>query len=430
MILTAFFSTFPDLLPDDRSGKWMDLGHQLGRPQTMSSAIERSSLTTAWIAQFRREHVHLAHAFLRMLRLVPLAEFEEGIIEGIRTVCDRTNGKIALFAVDKDPDGQSRMASSAGKIGYTLTNQERFDPRRIRVNPSLESMREERIKHLILIDDLIGTGSRVNKFWNRWASKSLKSWLSYQKCKIWVVAFAGHEQGIERILKRITYLDHESFILALPVISDPPFADKVLRLCDHYGRMTAKDRAARGVGGLMSHIIFQHGCPNNTPSFLWSRGSNWRPLFPNRAIPPELHRCFNDSDEESRHPESLWGVGQYRLALNLLEAKHEGARARSRLALLTVLGLLAKRLPPARLSEFMTISQSQIRSVLERLRRAGLTDSDSKLTSFGYDLLGRVRNDGSNLPVGRSSDEALQFYYPVQYFGVQRASSNEPEQDP
>jgi len=385
-------------------------------------------ISRQWLRQFRRDDFAAAEALLNSLRLVPFAEFEEAIAIAVRNICDKTAGRLAVFPVDKDFDGTSRRPSSAAKIGYTLTNLERVIPRRVRVQPSEESMRKEKVKHIVLVDDVFATGSRITRFWNRWATKTLKSWLSYHACELWIVAFAAHECGIERILDRVTYLDrqHIRTTLALPSVANYPNS-AIYRVCDEYGKSTGKSGAARGVGGTMSPVIFQHGCPNNAPAILWASGKGWRGLFPDRGIPPELYPCFGDVDDGTRNAEILWDAGQYRLALEILNAAQYGKKSRNYQLLLAVLGLLARRMAVADLPQLMTVSAARIQTAIGRAQKWGLVDNASKLTPFGLDILARVRRSSRSDDVTvHATAYAIDRYYPFQYFGVQRKSSNEP----
>lgn len=291
----------------------------------MATPLASHPKARAWIKQFRAEHRTAADSFLDQLRLVPFVEFEETLTSLVDQICADVQGLVAVFPIDRDVEGISRRPSSAGLIGYLLTNLERVNPRRIRVMPSQESMRCDKVKHIVLVDDLCGSGRRIEDFWNHWATETLKSWLSYGVCKLWVVAFAVHENGVQRILNRITYLDRSRVRSALQMPAVAQYSsDTIYRLCDVYGKCTSKSRASRGFGGSMSPVIFQHGCPNNAPAILWASGRHWVPLFPSRGIPPALYGCFGDTEEGTRNAEILWNAGQYKLALEIINAAQFG----------------------------------------------------------------------------------------------------------
>jgi hypothetical protein len=382
-----------------------------------------------WLSQFKIADVRGAEALVRHLRLVSFAEFEEGIATEIERLYADTSGRIALFPVDKKPGGEARLPSSADRIGYTLTSLERRFGDRLRVRPSIESMRAEKMKHVILVDDFVGTGGRVIKYWNSWASPSLKSWLSYHKMQLWLLVYAAHDGGAEKIIHRITYLSAASLRCAIPLPRIYTFPnERVLDICDSYGKLTGKPKAARGVGGLMSPIIFQHGCPNNAPAILWANGRGWKALFPNRAVPPELYPCFGDTQPGTRNAELLWKTGQYRLALELINSAYTTDKAKRQQTLLVILGLLARRRRVVDLPKLMTIETRIIESIVRGATRSGLLDAHGSVTDFGFDLLSRARRGHRGIsPKIEGARHAIESYYPKQLFGVQRKSSNEPE---
>jgi hypothetical protein len=69
-----------------------------------------------WIGQFGPEHRATAESLLNQLRLVPFVEFEQSIASLIDIICLETTGLIAVFPVDRDLEGNSRLPSSAGRI--------------------------------------------------------------------------------------------------------------------------------------------------------------------------------------------------------------------------------------------------------------------------------------------------------------------------
>lgn len=59
----------------------------------------------------------------------------------------------------------------------------------------------------------------------------------------------------------------------------------------------------------MAALVFEHGCPNNTPSILWAPPSakrNWVPLFPDRTVLPTTASAF-PPDILARDPIAILG---------------------------------------------------------------------------------------------------------------------------
>lgn len=59
-----------------------------------------------------------------------------------------------------------------------------------------------------------------------------------------------------------------------------------------------------GFNKTMAALVFEHGCPNNTPSILWAPSTenrDWHPLFPDRTVLPATASAF-PSDIMARDP--------------------------------------------------------------------------------------------------------------------------------
>ena len=257
----------------------------------MAKQLEDAPTSVNWIRLFRPQHQPIARLMLQSLKLVSSSEFETAIAKNIATIHRSTGGPIAVFAVNKafalarrkeelglKPDPSDKVIiSSAGRTGSILTGVKRHLGNRILYNPTLDAMRKEKVKHVVLVDDLIGTGKSICDFWNAWAWRSLKSWLSSQHCKLWIAAYAGHQEGLGRIKKRVTYLDDDHIHLNIALLrQDRLWRPLIKELCVEYAPLTAKPGVALGFGDVMSPIVFQYGCPNNAPAILWARGGRWQ----------------------------------------------------------------------------------------------------------------------------------------------------------
>jgi hypothetical protein len=154
----------------------------------------------------------------------------------------------------------------------------------------------------------------------------------------------------------------------------------------------------RGFGHIAAPIIFQHGCPDNSPTILWKGGKTFHPLFPNRGIPVALNECFQVAEDSGRAPELLWNSGQHRLALSMIIEINGKKRSEEYLLLLTVLGLLLRGVTQANLAKIMTVEATRIERLLERTRELGLVGSDGFVTLFGRDVVERSRRSYLTAP--------------------------------
>jgi hypothetical protein len=203
--------------------------------------------------------IHIGRLMLDSLQLISLGQFESAIGNMVQKICDQTEGPVTIFPVKEREE--TRLPSSHGRLGHTLTNLERVNPARIRVCQSLESMRAERTKHIILVDDFVGTGTRVRTFWETWANNTFKSWLSFHWCQLWLVTYAAHTDGIENVLKRISYLSEPRILKEISISDRRAFwPEEVSKLCHQLGHRTSRPGVSNGFGNLMCPIVFQHGC--------------------------------------------------------------------------------------------------------------------------------------------------------------------------
>ncbi len=417
-------------------------------------------LAVAWTAQCNEEDRPAARLLLRSLELISLADFEKGVVALVEGICSDASGRVGVFPVDPSlkltlnyrrraeaqiaklqkrfspqelltHEEYQRLtvkvaiekvrASSAGRIGHAMKMLERRMNGVMKLSPSETCLRTQRFKHIVLIDDFIGSGQAVTQFWNSWATKTIKSWLSYGYCRLWLTAYAAHDAGLSAVRERISYLNDASIRLHLQLCRrDIP--EVITNLCTSYALKTKKVDAALGYGGILSPLVFQHGCPNNCPAILWDDTSKeWEALFPNRAIPLDLYNCFDEPNIALKRAEVLWNSGQYQLALALLDSLSSGTNDQDVTDAVTILGLLRRGVAKDNLAAVMTVSPARILTLLDSLEALGLTSQNESVTMSGKSIISRSRR-GFARPVAADiaiapSDAA---YYPSQYRGVRR----------
>ena len=295
---------------------------------------------------------------------------------------------------------------------------------RIQAHPTLHSMRSEQIRNIVLIDDLIGSGKRISNYLRKEMDPTLKSWISYKWTKLWIVAYAGLDVGIQAVLRNgygltkdrirlVTPAQHRSQYLTLPM----------QEFCKRNAKLTRHRHMPMGFGDGGVAMIFEHSCPNNAPAVLWSRGRKFNPLFPNRGVPPGLTRTFYE-ENVNRSAQILWDSSQYRLALAMLHEpnllRHQGSQWR----LLLMLGLASRsRWEDVRIAGVLGIPVAEVETNRSLAHRIGLVDdSTHELTHLGRALLDKVRASASETQKTRKqrrlSAEAA--YYPLSCGGLVR----------
>lgn len=392
--------------------------------------LSEHPLSVSWLKQFDAREIHCARLLLDTLKLVSHTDFESSVSTTVQTICDEVTGRIALFTLEEKLITHDSKPGSAGRLAHTLTNLYRLHPDRILVQPSQEEMRSKRVKHIVLVEDFVGSGKRVKDFWNAWASKTTKSWLSYHACQLWLAGYAIHDEGMDTVCERITYLHPDRIRFDIRLVSAKRYwPEVILEFLERNASRTDLRIYPLGFGHIAAPIVFQHGCPDNSPSILWKGGKTFRALFPERGIPVALNECFQDAEDSARGPELLWNSGQHRLALSLILEINGKKRSEEYLLLLTTLGLLLRGFAPTNLAQVMTAEASRIEQLLEKARELGLVGSDGFVTLFGRDVVERSRRSflvAPELPPANASRGCN--YVPTQFrkqfCGVQRTSSN------
>ena len=385
--------------------------------------IADDPLSLKWLAQFEASDIDLARSLLRTLELVSFAEFESAIRRLLEELPKEDGGRIALFPVKKPvtirwrKPHRRRRYSSAGRIGHLLTNLEKEHPREFVANPTVHSMRGERTKHIVFVDDFIGSGTRISKFWKEEVSRSIKSWVSCMVCKVWIIAYAAHPSGIKYLKRKLSFLKNEDIRihLALPA-RFRNWNNEIIGLCQKYGAMTRRPEMADGFGDIMAPLVFQHGCPNNAPVMLWSDGHSWRGLFPERSIPIKMYKYFRDDELKGWHGDLLADSNQYKLGLRMLERITEGRISAESENLFTMLGLLLQKIRFDKLPGLMFCSRRELDLLRAKAEKFFFIDPNGKVTDFGRDLVYRFKNGNKNpdkLNVG--TRQIVEYYFPKQF---------------
>lgn len=404
-----------------------------------------------WLAQFRTgEDRARAAQLLNQLKLVSSREFEAGIEQALTNLQTRLQATIAVYpiappipdgiagydpftgGVPRDADSQSREVGrrrkfgSEDRVGHVLAKlQEQFKrgtgTSNIECAPTLVQLRTQGIRHIVLVDDVCGSGKRITDYW-RAIPRRIKSLLSLERCELWIVLYAVTPRGKAAVRKAMPNFPLTHLITVLPEAELKGFLTPELRtLCANYAALIDMGSSDLGYRGSACTIVFEHGCPNNLPAILWASRKGWRGLFPNRSIPTDMRSCF-DEDGTVRALEALRRANQRKLALSLLESLDRivPLPAEQRM-MLTMLGLRLRGIPEADLAARLLMSATQFNQLIELAIAMGLYDKTAaQITTMGEEVVSRFRERFGGArrqrAVGRNPDT----YYPRQCEGKLR----------
>jgi len=399
----------------------------------MAFDIKEIPLVKKWLEQFDLVDVYAAELFLQSLVYVSFSDFEKSIQSQVEAVVDYAqkdnNTCVAIFTVSKslqnsfNVDKEVKPANdSSGRVGHALKNIERRLGGRVEVSPRKDSMIKKKVRHVIYVDDFIGSGDRFVKFWRRHVPKSVKSWVSGGYCDVWVISHTAHKSGIDRIVKKISAIDY-SRVKSQNLIESSQLLrnDKIKNLLIKYGSRTNKEGASLGYGSNCSPVVFQYGCPNNAPAILWANGKpnnksngissgRWTSLFNERSVDASLYPLFDNDISYLTYPELLWSAGQYKLALQFCEEVDSDARLYN-----LILALASNGSSRQKVEEILLPIKDRSEDVINKLIEFGLVDEGMNLSRFGMDVLEKNRKR-KNVFV----DKDYENFYPSRFLGFHR----------
>lgn len=420
-----------------------DEGNFLARKLVLTEQGKR------WVAQFDDMDQGTAILLANSLTLISHTEFRRELEALILGSAANIDGPVALFAVRELPkptqeetwmmpqglpfysctsrseDGRSINSvgatadlGSEAIIAHMIRQLARGNPAKFINHPTLNEMRDRGCRAVFVVDDFVGSGGRVRSFLDSlWLEPTLKSWWSTKLIGFHVLAYSATDHGTKS-LKRLkcspeicVHRDATSFE-TLPLSFEKK--DLIRKLCRDYGARVLKRRKNMWFGykqGMCS-IVFEHGCPNNTPAILWDMKDgtpNWAGLFPHRTISSEIASVFPLEIARGDSVSTLMNMGQTKLAKS-------GALSRTGEAgqvILIVLALIAKGHRKRATICFATgLNTKDCERIIERCIKWKFVTPQRRLTPRGLAELDAARKFRAQSQT--SLDRGSDYYYPQQ----------------
>jgi hypothetical protein len=400
-----------------------------------------------WLEQFDLRDQNMAIAIANNLVLISHIEFERNLLQTLEEVASGVEGCIGFFAIrelkkEESTAGKfgsalpfySQVASQDGKsvnplssssdqgsearVAHVIRQFCKSNPGRYFNHPTLNILRSKKCDAIVFVDDFIGSGRRVRDFLDSfWPEPSVVSWLSGKQIYFQVVAYSGIDTGIELVRRHLSKP-------RVKIHRDAPTFNNIFwsktkkqsaeALFTKYGRIANEKRGKMwwGYEEGKAAIIFEHGCPNNTPAILWEpgfKGNSWRGLFPNRTISSQVASVFPPEIVSGDPIQILVSVGQTKLAKSgaLLRRGSAGK------TVLVILGLIAKGQRKRSTISFATgLNVEDCERFLESCIKWSFITVQRRITAKGLAELHAARKQKiaqlTPLDIGDS------YYYPIQ----------------
>lgn len=369
-----------------------------------TDAIVGSEKIGNWLSQFDSSDRKIAESLLSHLQFIGRDDYSEWLLRKLSSY--NQLGSVAVFAVRKfrktavslwNTTGvtQRRPASTQGSedlVASVISNAIRIPNSGFLDHPSLSVMKQNRTRHVVLIEDSIGSGKRVSDFVQLMMNnKTFMSWWSGGYITLHILSYARTQESSRRILKDISGSDHgarkkrvsEKVVFDSEMVYDSlnlshrwgPAAISIVSLCNRIKRIP-RDRR-QGFGGVMSNLVFYHSVPNNIPGLLHSSPQNWKPLFPNRKVPAWMIKIL---EGESIRPSEYYRRQRQERTLEILKLIKRGQRTYASIA------------------KALDVDVSIIKFLLELAIQEGFVTTQHRITATGVDYLHRGLGSPSGSP--------------------------------
>lgn len=390
-----------------------------------------------WLEQFAEADRPMIRQLTDALSLVSVQEFERTLQRSIEKLAKDSSGPAALYAAREVPrdsslgfrNGGSGLDSvstgsdvgSEARVAHVVRQLCRTQPSRLLRQPSIESLLEQRVHHVVVVDDLIGSGERTRAYLDQlWSDSTTKSWWSYKKVRFTVVAYAGTAEGVRHVRQHPCKPDVEVHRYC-PTLDGLPWPREqrrlARRLCKNYAGNYALRGWQLGFKSSAALLVFEHGCPNNVPNIFWADSKDsaeaWQPLFPGRASTAETASVF-PPELASRTPVSvLLSAGQKRVA-KALSTVLDRPLSKETVIVLALLGRGINRMEAFAHATSLGVKECQV--LLEACIESGLVSPRRRLTEAGAAELAGIANAAAPR-TNRILELGEDCYYPLSLRG-------------
>lgn len=391
-----------------------------------------TELGQAWLEQFSEADRPMIRQLTDALALVSTQEFERTLQRSIEKLATVSSGPVALYAAREVPphstlnfrNGGSGLNSvssgsdvgSEARVAHIVRQLCRAQQARLLRQPSIESLLEHRVHHVMVVDDLIGSGQRTWDYLDQlWNDSTTKSWWSYKKIRFTVVAYAGTTEGV-RYVSRHPCKPEVEVHRYCPTVDGLPWPREQLRLakqlCQRYSDKNSLRGGYQGFRNTAALLVFEHGCPNNVPNIFWADSKDkrkaWQPLFPGRASVAETASVF-PPELASRTPVSvLLNAGQERVA-KTLSTVIDRPLSQNTVIALALLGRGINRVEAIAHATGLGVKECKL--LLETCIASGLISPRRRLTEAGVAELKGIAT-AATPRVSRSLELGEDCYYP------------------
>ena len=337
------------------------------------------------------------------------ASYERELVEEVERFLQTAEGPSALYAVREVRSDRRRElprkyftktgaravavssgVGSEGDLAHLIRDIVR-EQTCVLDHPGIPVLREQQVRNIVLVNDLIESGTQICKFIESFDDKSIRSWKSSGHIRFTVIVHSATQQGV-RIVQKTKFRPEVRFarpIESLRARLNKVDADSITGLCRTYGAENGiPPKWHLGYQKTFSNTVLPHKCPNTVPGILWySYEGNGKPLFRQRgsltfpvwptAVTPvaQLRRVFTRANQ---------------IRLSKLDWLRDlGPSAPNKLAILSLVSRGIRR--KIAFAESLQLPLHRIDVLVDEMVRLGWITTGCRLTDAGRALLQRAK---------------------------------------
>ncbi|MCU0796792.1 MAG: hypothetical protein MUF31_12760 [Akkermansiaceae bacterium] len=338
-----------------------------------------------WLKQFEPRDTLIAKSVIDSMWFVSAREVEVALWKNIEsTISSESATKVAFYTVSNKEPGRY---GSEHKIGYMLEHVMQFCTVPSSINPSEGELISGNYSHIILVEDILGSGGTLHDFCDAFLTPKLRSRISSKRLTFHISCFCAYEHAIEHALSASKALKYENFHSCIRLNkSHTYFSEVQVDFFHRTKKMTNRGFPPLGFRNTGCPVVFEYSCPNNTPALLHKDGPAYRALFPQKKVPAEARELFN---AVNRTP--IFNLLTQLGVSNLEKISNLNIRSKNDFANFTAyLKLCSRGISVSNFQKYLIHESDTISQTISRLVDLGLVTENGSVSQFGRDLLKRL----------------------------------------
>lgn len=391
-----------------------------------------------WLENFDEPDIPFAIDILRIFEYISFPEFMFRLDSLLKELLKKVpkNEKLIIFPYGK-------IGKSGTLVTYPLRNTPSFKKREdnILITQDFKYIKNpEDYKHLIFLDDFIGSGKT---FCDEFEKSGIKNWLAEQNIQnIYILSAIIMNDGKIKIetnypeLKILSEVRYKLFDKAFSPYNafSKQTHNSVKNIINKYGNKLSVNRPPNeffpmGYDNSESAIAFFHGTPNNTISLIWGKSKEWVSLYPRRADvrmseARELKKEINYYLSICERLGINLSVGINLISKRPDERKDTTKKIREQNhAAITLLFLKNKDYENLFICQILGITREELRYLYIELKNKGLISSNYKsITNEGKSLLFKLSRITKSKKIRNETESNLEIkkylYLPKMFKGL------------